>query len=116
MANDNETEPSVARWLAQLGGTVAGMAALVLLAIALRVFPALAAGAPETRAVSDQVMMWGFISAAASAGLSAATPATASGIVTPSRASPAPAPANNATKPSSRNGRRHHAGRRSGMT
>jgi len=71
MADNIQTEPSVARWLAQLGGTVAGIAALVLLAIALRVIPALAAGSAEPHPVSDQVIMWGFIAAAASAGLSA---------------------------------------------
>jgi len=59
----------VARWMVELSVVIAGVSAAALLIVLARVLPALAQATAPTRVLSDQAIMWGFISAALSTGI-----------------------------------------------
>lgn len=78
---ENSTAPSGGRWALRSGaayrwlvGLSVGLLAVIgveLLVVVLRVLPARAAATAGGGALSDQVMMWGFVAAALSTGLAA---------------------------------------------
>lgn len=69
--SDDDKRSTTIRWVVRLTLSATGLAALVVLAIGLRVFPAYAQAAAQARQLSDQVMMWGFVSATACTAITA---------------------------------------------
>jgi V/A-type H+-transporting ATPase subunit K len=73
VASDTQPDRSahVNRWFMGLAIGLATLVGATLLVVVWRVVPAAAAAAGPAGAMSDQVMMWGFIAAAASTALAA---------------------------------------------
>lgn len=78
---DPTRTPRPVRWIVAVSLTVATLAGAVLLVALVGVLNAAAQQAPEARVVSDHVMMWGFLAAAASTGIGALGAAYAVGHV-----------------------------------